>query len=950
MTFSVNWPVLNTTMPEADFLNIIASNGFYNQELKYQGEDIHLLRNNTDFDLSTYFKKRNGIAMSFSIPLVDQYDTSLSIYSDSGTMFYAGAYSPSAGEYEFNNIILKEATGIINANTAPNDYLRNFVLRVNLVFKYNKIGGGIETVQKSLFIRVHLHNSVSKIWLTPNPISIYNDSDSVVKCHLYAKFDDGVIGDISSNHTIAWSVSSTTSFSITQYAPTATPAVYTNGNLKALTTTVGTTGQITAAYGGMSSTATVKVKESLAINTNRPSFELLSGAGSGELNNLVNIVILSDGFETDIVPADDRKNAFEKFTKTFVDDVKTNSKLSPWNKLFDNMNIWRCFVPTDNKIITVGTTTSKIGNSASYEFEFLPITWTTSVPYSPKGMTPLHRYIDAVQAYCEGKLDLSRCIDSSAFTGINSFLSLSGSAQLSFPIPTTRTTSTQYKFTQMIEWFGMPTQSDISKSFADKITEWAAVNAFNSTVISALITSDMYDLWRAMAFRLLVHKSDTPFALTVGHKPAFEGNHEYLIPDSYRMNKEYLNKIVSNAKENGTSTVIGNVWDNASGKDRNNIMFLSTAYNAGHASSNREGYLSVSAFESPEYDLIPLVQDTNNEYYATRSRSPLQKVVNGPFNVQKMPLTLQLKILHEMGHLIGGLNDEYGGNRDYSKYEYKALQKLKDIGNGGLVNTQFEEDVVVAGPPQKIDGDKIRWRWLRYQAVLILNAEPSTSLELTFKSNKDMANIIKNFAVDDIVFLRKRQLENVNVTNQTPTPLYSCKLKIVNLSPFTVTKVNTTDTLTVTDWSAGSLLVKPIADPFYTSTKYAELISSRVIEYFNGKNNKDVFKSLDAVNNIQKPDSAVITALKSVGSPPINNKYFRNKNLERLGGLYYHGADSFQNIFHPFGYCIMRAAAEETYLLTNFMCPVCQYLLAEKIAPTVHSVVDANYNPYYPKP
>ena len=47
-----------------------------------------------------------------------------------------------------------------------------------------------------VWTRVHVHESVERIWLTPNPMTVHETPDTAPRFALFAEFDDGVVTDI----------------------------------------------------------------------------------------------------------------------------------------------------------------------------------------------------------------------------------------------------------------------------------------------------------------------------------------------------------------------------------------------------------------------------------------------------------------------------------------------------------------------------------------------------------------------------------------------------------------------------------------------------------------------------------------------------------------------------------------------------------------------------------
>src|SRR5262249_5737267 len=86
-------------------------------------------------------------------------------------------------------VTVNSATGAVTATTSPSqtDKLRNFRMTARQDVGQGRIFENI--------IRIHLHESVQKIWLTPASLTVHVD-DSDCRFTVLALFDDGTVGDI----------------------------------------------------------------------------------------------------------------------------------------------------------------------------------------------------------------------------------------------------------------------------------------------------------------------------------------------------------------------------------------------------------------------------------------------------------------------------------------------------------------------------------------------------------------------------------------------------------------------------------------------------------------------------------------------------------------------------------------------------------------------------------
>jgi hypothetical protein len=76
----------------------------------------------------------------------------------------------------------------------------------------------------------------------------------------------------------------------------------------------------------------------------------------------------------------------------------------------------------------------------------------------------------------------------------------------------------------------------------------------------------------------------------------------------------------------------------------------------------------------------------------------------------------------------------------------------------------------------------------------------------------------------------------------------------------------------------------------------------------------------------------------------------RPRYKAQIVGLYDGGVRFFCGVYHPSGACIMRKLEVPSGATTYLFCPVCRYLLVDRIDPSKHGVIDADYSKRYPQP
>lgn len=906
----------NGVLTYDEFLDFLSDRNFYVDDTKYTGQDLHCLRDSSELDLSRFYQ--SGVPGWHVISYMIHPTNPLKATNTSNI-------------YSFNNITLDSTTGIVKADPItpapanPSGYLRNFLVNVIIEVEFqNKNDPSTTTTE--LFnddIRIHVHQSVSKLWLSPTPFSMWKDTNYKTKLHVHAIYDDEVMADISCQTEVTWSIKSSFNNDF---------AVDANGWVSPKNTSMSNglkQAAVKATYYTLNAEADINVKDALT-GTNKPKFELVSGPGLSKRDEYLNLVILSDGFTPSGIVVPDQEAAFNTLVTELIDKTKWSSSVAPWNSLISQINIWKYFLPSSSP------------RGGSFICEYVPLLEQSSA-FAGLSFTEYVRMVNDYLQFVNGRSQVSSTI----VTYINNTGKVPGNPLTTPPLnnATALNPQTQLNLSGLIAIVGMPTQADIDITLSNKATFWDSFFKIGTLgSFSAAVRSDLYDFWRILAFRYFIEKEDTPFAVTVGKKPKSGTFDDYLINiDSYRMSRAYINSILSNAIDSKNSTPIGYLWNKTTnGKDAGNVVLLSRVQvdhrGNTHYLDPDGGYFVVSAYDSG-------AQGVSVDLNAATSQFALRTF---PPPVLATETQFQFTFLHEMGHLIVKLFDEYGGAIAMTDVNQDIYKKTEDT-FGQLVNTQLKRELLSG---TQFKGNQIKWRWLRYEMAAVLagpaSPVPNTSnFEAQFSSG-----FLSILSQGDHIFLRKRKLIPVDITNQTPSPLYSCPLQVVSTDSVTgkvvFTKVNAGDTFDPLAYPKGDLLVKPVPDPF-DNTKYAELISSKIQEEITSSNRP--FNTVDPNNTggVQNPwldifiPGGLIDTVELPTDPP------------KLGGLYYGGNKSDDNIFHPFGFCVMRNASVAATLAnnnysSNYMCPVCKYLCAEMIDPSYHFSADVSYNTSYPKP
>jgi hypothetical protein len=187
-------------------------------------------------------------------------------------------------------------------------------------------------------IRFHVHDTVTRMWLTPSTMTIHPveevlPHDPPYRFTVRAEFDDGSVGDVTLKHGVTWAPP----FNFTPaleglvtLMPTDVP-----GHDITVTATLPTPG------GPQTANGTVHVGPPWSQTPNPPTVGIVPGGGwPGTLKPEVapNVLFFGSGFP------DASKNSFEQVTNSFVHFMKSDSMMRPFDILATSINFWRTFV------------------------------------------------------------------------------------------------------------------------------------------------------------------------------------------------------------------------------------------------------------------------------------------------------------------------------------------------------------------------------------------------------------------------------------------------------------------------------------------------------------------------------------------------------------------------------------------------------------------------------
>lgn len=399
-----------------------------------EGFDIHLLRNGPE-----------------SKPLIDALDI------DPGQKAQVIFLPRLAADSSHHGIGVTSPDGVVNAITPPDASLpkvRNFILTA--IFTQPSL------VNFEAEIRIHIHDSVKDIWLTPPTLTIYKDSNEC-RFTVLARFNDDSVGDITDWSELTYQ-SSAPSVATVDPKTGVLKAEATSGtapitvNLKVPALGIDKTSAPAKALVKPSWADVAKAaKVSFVAGRVAPDESNPSGPEANSVKSVVengrNILFIAEGFQQD--QRFDFRNIVNLITSVLRgEEAATASAFQPFGILKKAINYWVVFVPSEED-----------------------------------GITVLGRHMFIVQ---DGKE-----------IGI-----------LQSPNTRPDPAATKWKYPELLYEVGLPLAGDATRLLPDLVDEWQKL--FGTDVTLARTTDTFNVLWKLLPFHSILNERDTAFGYTVG--------------------------------------------------------------------------------------------------------------------------------------------------------------------------------------------------------------------------------------------------------------------------------------------------------------------------------------------------------------------------------------------------------------------------------------------------
>jgi hypothetical protein len=448
-------------------------------------------------------------------------------------------------------------------------------------------------------VRVHVHDGLTRIWLTPAPLTARRDAKDI-RLSILAQFTDGVIGDITNwcpfnpiaageqtfvsdtgtpGPKVVWSTSNAATIGV----DADTGVLDANTNVGNVTVTASLRPLPPAA--GRFATARVDAAPAW---TTPVRLTHLGGPGFAAMNTATNILILPDGFQ-----AADRAG-FEALARNIVSQLTLHQKTRPFDLLAGRLNYFMAWLPSRDAGVTVQDECDRV---------------------SPAGATWQGRPMELP-------------------------------SRLGGPVG-------RWALEDLINEVGPPTPvhdppgSPLGTAAAGRLHDWQAVYGLH---ITAPRMSFLYADWLDRSDRVLLNERDTALHVAMGDRPRTDGRgsvERALVMNQRRLAQSDFDAFLDALQDAGGGAV-PNVWSSGGKDDDLVVVLCRTQRHSGANAGRGDGHTLA----------VGLGGNTTH----TITANPLGNgfdLVADPVPRRIHPETW-INVAHELAH-SWTLNDEYGG-------------------------------------------------------------------------------------------------------------------------------------------------------------------------------------------------------------------------------------------------------------------------------------------------
>lgn len=938
---------------------------YFNSEIEYQGQDLHILRNNQPFPLHNFFKIDNTINYHYKFRLCGSEDV----------LIYEKIEITEFEENGVHKVFIKADKYIEGMDDRK---INNFFISITVE---NNTGKRQTTV-----ILVHLHDELEKVWTSPHTLTFRKGM--AVKFGLMAKFTDGHYADISFYNDIEIrKINTSTAVKLNnkriEYNPDGEyPSTFPVRLDNIVEVTIppyfkNTFENILKVYG------TIIIEDIGKLKLHRGEIT--------KINERINLLFLSDGFNE---TSNAKEKDFIEIIDKFITNTLRNQVYSPWDILNSKINIWSYYTKDVNNVailenehVLINTGNNPIVADIDYlirisDMVILDLIREITIKNNAGQVIDLDmiNYIASLRK--DYPFELAQFLElRQSPLGQSKFPALKADSVDTITLKNDNTIT----LSELCGKVGLPTFEDLNNNnvtIATKMSYWRDLGLVDNikfkgdypnssgTLIDKekFLTSYVFKIWKQLANRIFLEKPDTSYGVSL-YKTNRESRERFISYSEINISKQkfpsdantalnlfQFGKYISSIKGNSSETsnfgkiyytedgvpelgMINHEFQQNSVKQCDNIVILSRI----NTNASKGGNIGIPTnYGTIRKSILSLETDnTNFTKCSTVEANDKKPITYIPSTVStdKRSMSLYNLILHELSHNY--LKDEYAISDTNLLAESETFQK--DVGTY-FKNTNLQTNFELLNQSGDITGDKIKWRFPRVNKIGfgtedIKNAASSNNYTVKVKINTTKGKIFVN---GDKILLRKRFL--------FATDYISCTISSAtqpNNESIQDITITTSQSITISDYKKYEYL---IISPFWLDEafiEYQELVHKAIRESISIRKKPLLSKDTSSSNRRLKqiPDTIFSNPIRLTGAI----------DSSRVVGLFASGSsgpyDFNEGIYHPTGFCVMRSIDPKVKdslnrETANTFCPVCSYILIDYIDPLLHSEMDNKYGIY----